>query len=61
MIRSGGKLAQNDKIRGKKDFQSKFGLIDEDMCDMCKQGKETNKHLMNECTHIQHAQIHEGK
>lgn len=37
--------------RTTKDFLFKFGLIDEDMCDMCKQGKETNTHVMNECTH----------
>jgi hypothetical protein len=30
----------------------KFGLIDEDVCDMCKQGKEINAHVMDEYTHI---------
>jgi hypothetical protein len=38
--------------RTTKDLLVKFGLIDEDVCDMCKQGKETNAYVMNECTHI---------
>ena len=34
-----------------KDLLLNFGLIDEDLCDMCKQGTETNTHVMTECTH----------
>jgi hypothetical protein len=60
MIRSVEKLSTYARMKmaqmmhGKRttqDFLFKFGLIDEDMCDMCKQGKETNTHVMNECTH----------
>ena len=61
MIRSGEKLGTYARMKmaqmmhGKrttKDFLVKFGLIDEDRCDMCQNGKETNAHVMNECTHV---------
>ena len=38
--------------RTTKDSLVKFGLVDEDVCDMCKKRKETNAHVMNECTHV---------
>ena len=61
MIRSGetsstyGRMKMAQMMHGRrttKDFLVRFGLIDENICDMCKQYTETNEHVLCNCKHI---------